>query len=266
MLFFSASLDYQSAGEQGIILDISVQSEPFLFGLWTFDVQAGKKTLKPAGDWTEICSHRAKQCDYREYDLLLDDDYRLQRFVLLDRKDKVMLLGDTVLYTGTAGSKPPGISYQTVLHYSKKTKYRLLPLALPCGAAANSADSAKFCAAQFCIGGTLTNENSQIVLREQTAGVSLFAPLFFDLDAQRFGRQHFWRHLTVGEDRQRVPDDKAAGYRVQLGKEQFLIYRSLTPPANRTVLGHNLIDDFCFARFSPETGTEPLIAVQGNDG
>jgi len=61
---------------------------------------------------------------------------------------------------------------------------------------------------------------------------------------------------------QQLRDDQAVGYRIQLGQAQFLVYRSLTPPANRTVLGHNLIDDFCFARFDPESGVDPLIAVE----
>ncbi|MDR3181634.1 MAG: hypothetical protein LBT89_01735 [Planctomycetaceae bacterium] len=250
MAFLSASFDDQSAGEQGIILDVAVNKEPLLFGLWTFSVQLGKKVLQPLGTWTQICTHREKQCDYREYDLPLDNDYRLQRCILLDHKDKVMLLADAVIHDGDMPRKPAALSYQAVLHCSKKQQYRILPLAL---ADDKTNDNSA---------GTFHRNDTQLVLRQCTAGASLFAPLFFDLDTQRFNRQHFWRHLTVGENLQRVPDDQAAGYRVQIGKEQFLIYRSLTPSANRTVLGHNLIDDFCFARFSPETGTEPLIEVQ----
>jgi hypothetical protein len=82
------------------------------------------------------------------------------------------------------------------------------------------------------------------------------------LDTERLGKRYTWRQLTVGENLQKVRDDQAVGYRIQLGQEQFLLYRSLTSQANRTVLGHNLIDDFCFARFAPATGVEPLIAVE----
>jgi hypothetical protein len=108
----------------------------------------------------------------------------------------------------------------------------------------------------------MTESEGTLILRQETTGRTLFAPLFFDLDVDRLGKRYTWRQLTVGENLQRVPDDKAVGYRIQLGQQQFLLYRSLTPQANRTVLGHNLIDDFCFARFVPETGVEPLIAVE----
>jgi hypothetical protein len=90
----------------------------------------------------------------------------------------------------------------------------------------------------------------------------IFAPLFFDLDADRLGKRYTWRQLSVGENLQRVQEDQAVGYRIQLGQEQFLLYRSLTPQASRTLLGHNLTDDFCFARFDPKTGADPLIAVE----
>jgi len=68
--------------------------------------------------------------------------------------------------------------------------------------------------------------------------------------------------LSVGENMQRTREDQAVGYRIQIGQKQFLLYRSLTPRAIRTVLGHNLMDDFCFARFDPETGVEPLMVVE----
>jgi hypothetical protein len=111
------------------------------------------------------------------------------------------------------------------------------------------------------VSGSLTIDSATLVLSQQSTGTSMFAPLFFDLKADRLGRRYTWRQLTVGENLQKVPDDQAVGYRVRLGNEQFLLYHSLTPMANRTVLGHNLIDDLCFARFDPATGVKPLIEV-----
>jgi hypothetical protein len=90
----------------------------------------------------------------------------------------------------------------------------------------------------------------------------MLAPLFFDLDANRYRKRYTWRHLTVGEERKAVTDDKAVAYRIQIGNEQFAFYYSIHEKANRTFLGHNLIDNLCFARFSSKTGVEPLIGVQ----
>ena len=60
-------------------------------------------------------------------------------------------------------------------------------------------------------------------------------------------------YSTAGEHR---------GLRVKIGKEQWLIYRSLSPKANRTLLGHNLSSEFLLARFLKNGEVESLIEVE----
>ncbi|GHT41403.1 hypothetical protein FACS189443_3120 [Planctomycetales bacterium] len=289
MPYITASLDYKNDDSENVLFEVAVQNEPIFFGLWHFAVQLNGLPLQPVGDWTEICRHRERNCDYLEIDLPLENGYRLQRSVLVSHRDKVMLLADTVLFDGDDNSirennsaknqqqvRLTQLAYQSELYYSPKLRskisadtteilfrpaarqkvapFRVLPLALPEWSEQSG-------------NGSLSDENARLVLRQTAAGknerLSLFAPLFIDLDAERLGKQYTWRRLTVGENLKRVPDNKAVGFRVQLAQSQFLIYRSLTQGlSNRTVLGHNLIDDFCFARFSPETGVDPLIEIQ----
>jgi hypothetical protein len=271
---FSASIDFSSQNDGSVLLEVTIQNEPILFGLWAFDIQIGGKTQLPAGKWTKVCEHTERKCDYIELDLPLSDDYRLQRSLLLNHKDKVLLLCDTVLADEEQNTNEI-LSYRAEFYVSPKLRaktsdeateiefrpaariaapaFRVLPLALPEWRTATSTG---------LVSGTLTEAEGTLVLQQETTGQSLFSPLFFDLDADRLGKRYTWRQLSVGENLQRVREDQAVGYRIQLGLEQFLLYRSLTPPANRTVLGHNLIDDFCFARFDPQTGVYPLIAVE----
>jgi hypothetical protein len=75
-------------------------------------------------------------------------------------------------------------------------------------------------------------------------------------------RRLTWRKLTVAESLETQPDDVAVGYRVQIGKEQWLIYRSLVEPANRTLLGHNLSTEALVARFDRTGEVEPLVEVE----
>ena len=270
----SASIDFDSQRDKSVLLEVAVQNEPLLFGLWTFDVKLGKKTLLPVGKWSKTCEHKERQCEYIEIDLPLTDDYHLQRSMLVNHKDKVLLLSDTILADEECAPNKP-LSLQSEFYVSPKMQaktsteateimfrpvgqlspppFRVLPLALPEWHTAKPTG---------LVIGTLTESEGVLTLRHESRGRSLFAPLFFDLNADKRGKRYTWRQLTVGENLQRVPDDQAVGYRIQLGKEQFLLYRSLTPLANRTVLGHNLIDDFCFAKFDPEVGVDPLIAVE----
>jgi len=270
----STSIDFDSQADGSVLLEVAVQDEPLLFGLWTFDVRLGGKALQPADQWTKTCEHKEKGCSYLEIDLPLTGDYRLQRSLLVNHKDNVLLLCDAVLADEEQRTKGV-LSYQAELYISPKSRaktsdeateiefrsaartaappFRVLPLALP---------EWKGATPTGLVGGTLTETGGTLILRQESSGRSLFAPLFFDLDANRLGKRYTWRQLSIGENMQRVREDQAVGYRIQLGQEQYLLYRSLTPKAGRTVLGHNLFDDFCFSRFDPETGVEPLIAVE----
>ncbi|MDR0520361.1 MAG: hypothetical protein LBH00_00755 [Planctomycetaceae bacterium] len=270
----TASLDFESP-DNTVLLEVAAEKEPVLFGSWTFHVRLGNKVLLPDGAWTEICVHKEKGCIYREIDLPLSGGYRLQRCLLVNSKDNVLLLADAVIGGEKPQSRRQEIFYCSELYPSPRFQaksppdaaeidfypleknaghaavrpFRVLPIGLP---EWKSAD----------VPGSCIVEDGKLVLRQKTSGRSLFAPLLFDLDSGRMKKKYTWRSLTVGENMQKVPEDQAVGYRVQLHQDQFLLYRSLTTPGNRTVLGHNLTDDFCFARFSPETGAEPLIAVE----
>lgn len=266
-------MGFDPRGDESVLLEVAVREEPILFGLWTFVIHLGNKKLHPDSAWSKVCEHTEKGCDYLEIEMLLTGNYRLQRSLLINHKDKVLLLSDTILADEDQCTKEP-LSYQAEFYISPKLRaktsadateiefrstapvapvFRALPLALPEWKATKSSG---------LVGGTLTETDGTLVLRQESTGRSLFAPLFFDLDSDRLGKRYTWRQLSVGENLHRVRNDQAVGYRIQLGLEQFLLYRSLTSQANRTVLGHNLIDDFCFARFAPETGVEPLIAVE----
>jgi len=252
----STSIDFKSQSDRSVLLEVAVRKEPILYGLWTFNIRLGKKTLMPVSNWMNVCEHKENRCDYIEMELHLESDCRLQRSMLVNHKDNILLLADTVLGDDIM------LSYHTDLYVSPKLRaktsdeaneilfrncMRVFPLALPEWKGEN---------------GSLQVADGRLTLRQETSGKALYAPLLFDLDAERLSKRYTWRQLTVGENLQRVPKDRAVGYRIQLSKEQFLLYRSLTSQASRTVLGHNLIDDFCFARFDPDIGVEPLIAVE----
>ena len=108
----------------------------------------------------------------------------------------------------------------------------------------------------------MTTADGRIELQQAADTSSLYAPLWIDLDPNRHSKSFTWRQLAVAEERQNVPLDVAVGYRVQFGKEQWLIYRSLTPARNRTVMGHNLATEFLIGRFGRDGSVTPLIEVE----
>ncbi len=90
----------------------------------------------------------------------------------------------------------------------------------------------------------------------------MFAPLFIDLDPGRLGSRCTWRQLTVAENLAALPSDAAVGYRAMIGDRQWLLYRSLVKPANRTVLGHNLITELLVARFDRRGQVQSIVEIE----
>jgi hypothetical protein len=89
----------------------------------------------------------------------------------------------------------------------------------------------------------------RLVLTQESTGRAMCCPLFIDLKPKRAAKERTWRQLTVAEWMEVLPRDAAVGFRAQSGRRQWLIYRSLGPSGNRTVLGHNVAGEFCAGRF-----------------
>jgi len=182
--------------------------------------------------------------------------------MLLAREDYFLFVADAVL-----GNRPARLEYRgclplrepVTLDPAKETwegsirgrwgRVRVLPLALP----------------EWRVGtrvGSLLHTERGLELCQSVCGSSLFAPLFFDLKPRRMTRPLTWRQLTVAENRRIQPPDVAVGYRVMVGKDQWLIYRSLAEVGNRTLLGHNLSNELLVARFDREGEVEPLVEIE----
>ena len=81
-----------------------------------------------------------------------------------------------------------------------------------------------------------------------------YCGLLLDLDPKRSKQCRTWRRLTISESLAVVPRDAAVGFRAQSGADQWLVYRSLGPAANRAVLGQNISSEFYAGRFKTEDG------------
>ena len=110
--------------------------------------------------------------------------------------------------------------------------------------------------------GSLDSKKGLLTWSRKNKGTGLYAPLFIDFDSDRFREPFTWRRLTVCESLETCDESTAVGYRVQIGDEQWLIYRSLDRVANRTVLGHNLSTEMLVAQFGFDGEVEPILEVQ----
>ncbi|HYW80471.1 MAG TPA: hypothetical protein VE890_12890, partial [Thermoguttaceae bacterium] len=247
--------------EQSLRTEFAAGKDVLWSGRWTAEIRLGGQTAMPKSQWEEVCWVSDEDVDFLELEIELTEGIRLQRQMVLAREDKFLLLADVVL-----GKQPgkleyrgclplgTGISFQADdegregMLVGSKPRALVMPLALP-----------EWRADQRI--GELTQTDAGLQLTQSVEGSRLYAPLWFDLDRRRMTRRKTWRQLTVAESLLVQPVDVAAGFRVAVGKEQWLVYRSLAETANRTLLGHNLSSEMLVAQFDKSGAVEPLVEV-----
>ncbi|MDR1923109.1 MAG: hypothetical protein LBQ66_01950 [Planctomycetaceae bacterium] len=266
-----------------------VGKKEVLSGTWQALLWHNGDLLQNVSEWNESYSQKEDGYELTIIEIQLEMDFMLRRYFLLDEVDKIFITGDAILHASLNNPKnqdqkehynnTPNLAYESIYNLSErfiishgyansgqnkkrnnnsqkndilfrpvpkndqmfKPLFRVIPLVM---------SELTF----------LQAKQDRLHLRQDCVANAMFAPLFFDFKRTRLERDFSWCELTVGEELEKVQHDKAAGFRIQLGKEQFLLYASLTQPANRTLLGHNLIDEFCFAKFDPKKGVETLVS------
>lgn len=249
-------------------------------GAWTYELRVDGMAASPVSDWTALCWVSDEDVDYLELEIELVEGFRIQRHIVMARKDRFALLADAVL-----GPRRAALDYRSVLPLGRginflpenetheatlagqKHRALAMPLALPEWRGgfvdANGSDSAaasgrrdSFQAVVHGHGGTAME------LRRSSFGRAIFAPIFFDLDRRRFDRPRTWRQLTVADSLTVRPADAAVGYRVSMGSKNWLIYRSLTAATSRTLLGHHLSSETLIARLTRKGEVRSLIEIE----
>jgi hypothetical protein len=240
--------------------ELSLGKTLYWSGVHPLEVRFDGRMLAAEQPWDQLCWTSDEDVDYLELEIDLAEGVRVQRLIALAREDNFLFIGDAVL-----SERPGKIEYRSVLPLAMGVNFtgeeetregmlsagqgpplRVLPLAL-----------GEWRSGSTC--GALRGASDGLELTQSAYGEALFAPLFIDLDPRRIGKEVTWRQLTVGKNRAAVPQDEAAGYRVQVGRNQWVIYRALGGPATRTVLGRNLYNELLIGRFQTANGNVKTI-------
>ena len=251
-----------SYAEESTRGELQSGGELLLSGAWETEVCVDGRVRRPTCAWEEVCWVSDEDGIYLELETELEGGLTLQRQMLLARKDRFLLLADAII-----GSRDCDWQYRLTLPLAegvrfvgadetregwlttKSRRVLAMPLALPewrCDPRP----------------GRLSGGSEAISLVQSARGRALYAPLMLDLDSRRQSQRYTWRGLTVAEQLEIVRPDVAVGFRVQIGKRQWLVYRALTSKGNRTRLGQNLVSEFLAARFHQDGQTEPLVEIQ----
>ena len=209
-----------------------------------------------------VCIESDEDVEYLELERELGNGVRFTRQYLLSRNEEFLMIADLVMTESSSRIDyqcqwplAPGIEglheseTREVYLTGKKIQSLVLPLALPEWKVGRTDDRLEF-------------KDRRLCLTQSTNGCGLYAPLFFDLNAKRSKKKRTWRQLTVAENREKVGHDQACAFRVQLDKNQWLLYRTVSSKGNRTFMGENVTSEFVFSRFSKDGTVTQLIEIE----
>ncbi|MBB76735.1 MAG: hypothetical protein CMJ75_19690 [Planctomycetaceae bacterium] len=250
-------------GQDSVVAELSRGAQQIFAGPWDTDVCVDGKRLTVQGRWSELCWFSDEDVAYLELEAPLGNGIVLQRQCLLARKDEFLLLGHVVLSKKTVemdlavswpihapmSLQPADETREITITDGHKPRFLALPLALPEWRAASAE-------------GELVAAPSGLLLKQRGAVSRLEMPLFIDLAPRQRTKPYTWRQLTVAEDLRVQPREVATGYRVQIGRRQWIFYRSLAAKRIRTVLGQNLGCEYICGRFHANGSVETLIEIE----
>ncbi|MEE2640726.1 MAG: hypothetical protein VX768_08880 [Planctomycetota bacterium] len=218
--------------------------------------------VQPTSDWEVVCWHSDQDGDFLELECELQEGVKWQKHFLLARNELFLLASDVLL-----GNRPMHIDFTTswmldpatgfgvaadtneiFLTRKSRTHAAVLPIGMPEWKVARTGHSLEMDPAGLRVG-------------TEAHGAACYAPLFIDLDPKRCRQPLTWRQLTVAEKLKIVPESEAVAYRVHVGDQQWLIYRSLVAPASRTVFGQNLAVEFYVGTFEEDGTCCEIISV-----
>lgn len=252
---------------------LDAKGHRLLSGWWEVQVSKNKRPLDIDCGWSEVCWFNDDDVDYLELQCEVEGSCIIQRQILLARSEGLVFVADALIAEEEhdwelESTFPLAHSVQ----FMQETKSRegflvreggddevlnrgglVMPVAMPEWKKLNCA-------------GELLQEGENLVLIQRGRAKRLYSPLAIALKRRHQTASYTWRQLTVAEELQILPREAAVAYRLQIGREQWVMYRSLTPSTRRTAMGLHLSSEFYAGRFDSEEGTyEALVEVDANE-
>ena len=287
-----------AASSLSLPIELASNGEGIFLGEWKVDVSVDGRKLAPVGNWETLCVDLDKSYVFCERSLLLEGGRRLSRRILLSYAEKILLLVDELLPSATDRANPVPRELRAFFDVPSETKVQRAPCAplllfraqnAPFTTVRGEAEEpsqskaptepstpASIVSRVFPLGlpscdqnlAALGNlefnaESGKVSFRVVSPTSTLFCPLLFDFNRRRALRDFSWTPLTVGENLKVADKKDAFGAKLQLGKEQYVLYASTSErPAVRSILGRRLLSDFLFGKFISSRGVYPLVEIE----
>lgn len=263
-------IDYS---RENVRIEVFAGRAEVIAGDWNTMIEIDNTEQQACGAWTQICEYTDDDVHYLELEQPWTGGLLLQRQIMLIREDRCVLFADAIVpdkenrtYDQTRTIRyvsrlpmasgiqaDPEPETREIFLSDGKRRAMVIPLS----------------ASEWRVGetsATLKQTDDQHLLLSAQGKGRLYTPLWFDFGQRRFKRKRTWRQLTVADNLSLCRKDEAVGFRVQVGSEQWMIYRSLGEARCRSVLGKHLIADFFASRFDASDGNhDALVTVDDHE-
>ena len=88
-------------------------------GQWGYELRVDGTPASPVAEWSDNCWVSDEDVDYLELEIELVEGFRIQRHILMARKDRFLLLADAVL-----GPRRAALDYRTTLPLDRQIAFR----------------------------------------------------------------------------------------------------------------------------------------------
>jgi hypothetical protein len=227
-------------------LELAIGRQMIVDGPWAWEIRCGGLPAVAEGPW-QVTHLQDDDNDVTAMVITapLSQGLQLERHLIAAHRDRVVILADAVVEASPGPAADLSLTMRLPLGSgmqadaadesreltisSGRPRAVVMPLALP-----------EWRGSPGDGDGRLDTDGRTIRLEQRSPVRRLFAPLWLDVSPGRFSKQITWRQLTVADTRIILRPSQAAAYRVQAHLTQWMLYRSLDEPRNRTVLGCNL--------------------------
>lgn len=244
-------------------LEVSLQGERFIQGIWSAAVSIDGQRLDAIRQWRCQCWFSDRDADFIELAADLGDGLSLMRQVLVSRQagllifaealrgatpDQQVALGSILPLHEGLTPEADGLTREFQVPFAGR-RIRIFPAHLPWERVV-SADG-RF---QYADEG-LFSEIHGPTLRSQV--------ILFDTASERGDEPADGGPLAVGENGRHVPPHDAVAARVRCGPRQWVYWHNLTAgTAPRTCLGHHTDSETVIGRFNPGGDWQLLVHVE----
>lgn len=239
------------------------KGQPVLSGEWGVHVELNGQREMQLGDWEEVCWFTDKEVDYIEVEAKFGQKAKVQRQAMLFRKERLLVLADALIGTEDGqwllrSSLP--LANGTRFEAAQKTREGFINLPGGQRALALPLHLPEW---RSQLGpGRFESVDDQLNITAETTKSRCFTPVLISLCNRHAKKPFTWRQLTVAENLEIVQRDVAVAYRIQIDKDQWLIYRTLADAARRTALGMHTLSDFFAGRVKNNGDLDTLVEVE----